>query len=86
MYDGNIFYLTRPIRLCYKPIMDTKNQIWAKIQDTMKLKGFDMLSLAEKAGVTRQTLYNLKNSGSCNLTTLDKIAEALGVGRAYFLS
>ena len=66
--------------------MDSKNHIWAKIQDAMQVKGYDMPTLADKSGVTRQTLYNVKRSGSCSLGTLDRIAEALGVGRAYFLS
>ena len=52
----------------------------------MQVKGYDMPTLADKSGVTRQTLYNVKRSGSCSLGTLDRIAEALGVGRAYFLS
>lgn len=66
--------------------MDTQNHVWAKIQEAMEVRGFNPDALAAKAGVTRQTLYNIKKSGTCNLTTLDKLATALGVGRAYFLA
>ena len=66
--------------------MASKNRIWERIERAMKANQYNMPELAIKSKVTRQTLYNVKKTGTCSLKTLDKIAAALGIDRAYFLS
>lgn len=53
--------------------------------DTTKLsilcirKGWNTMQLAEKAGITRQTLSTVKGRGTCAMGTAGKLAKALGV-------
>lgn len=45
----------------------------------MAIKGFTLVQLAEKSGVSRATLSAVKNGKSCSYDTAVKIAKALGV-------
>ena len=67
--------------------MEDQNLIlWKKIAEAMQAKGMDMPALAEKANLTRQTLYNVKKSGTGNLETIRTIANALEVGLSYLVA
>lgn len=67
--------------------MSTMNnhQIWNQIEELMRAKNIDMPALAEKSGISRQSLYNLKKKGSANTETIKAIAQALGVGPGYLM-
>lgn len=45
----------------------------------MAIKGFTLVQLAEKSGVSRATLSAVKNGKSCSYDTAVKIAKALEV-------
>jgi len=49
----------------------------------MAAQKVNMPQLAEKAKVSRQTLYNLKRKGIGRSETIRAVAEALGVGPGY---
>ena len=42
-------------------------------------KGFDMKTLSEKSGISRQNLSTIKKRGSCRTTTALKLSESLDV-------
>jgi transcriptional regulator with XRE-family HTH domain len=62
-----------------------KNHLWETIDQLMRAKNLTILTLAGKAGVTRQTLYNLRRDGKANTETVRRIAAALGVGPGYLM-
>lgn len=48
--------------------------------EQLRLDGrLSVQALAEKAGVTKQTIYNLEAGKSAQVDTLGKLADALGV-------
>jgi len=50
-----------------------------RLEEVMVEKGISKRKLTKLAGVNRITLYNLLNGKDCRLSTLRKIAKALGV-------
>ena len=58
-----------------------------RIHMTRKRKGFTMTELAEKIGVSKQTLYKYEKGIVTNipLDNIEKIAEVLGVTPAYIM-
>lgn len=61
------------------------HQIWVRIDELMRAKNLDMPTLADKSGLTRQSLYNLKRKGRANTETIRAIAAALDVGAGYLM-
>jgi DNA-binding phage protein len=60
-----------------------EQKIWDKVAELMAAQKVNMPQLAEKAKVSRQTLYNLKRKGIGRSETIRAVAEALGVGPGY---
>jgi len=50
-----------------------------RIREVMKEKGISKMRLSKLAGIDRMTLYRLLSKKDCRLSTLRKIAKALGV-------
>lgn len=59
--------------------MDKNGKIWRNIARYMEIRGETITSLAEKSGVRRQSLHLIKNRGTANTDTLEKIATALKI-------
>lgn len=55
-----------------------------KIKDIAKEKNIAMKDLAERAGLTPQTLSRLMRTGTTNTETLERIADILGVSASVF--
>lgn len=55
-----------------------------KIKQVAKERKISLKELSAQIGITEQGLQNLMNKNSCNLSTLQNIAEALGVSEAIF--
>jgi len=52
----------------------------SKIEKEMKRLGWSVATLAEKAGLSRQTIYDrLKSNTGGNMQTVDDIAKALNM-------
>ena len=51
----------------------------ARLDRLVELDGRDDVSLSEAAGVSRRTVERIRQQGRATVTTLDKIACALGV-------
>lgn len=47
-----------------------------RLEEILKSKGLTKQDLAERMGIKRQTLYNMKNP---TLSNLEKMADAIGV-------
>lgn len=55
-----------------------------KIKQLAILKEMSLSDVAKRVGITEQGLFNLMSKNTCNLSTLQKIAEALDVSEAVF--
>ena len=55
------------------------NQLRARVYVEAGKQGLTITSLAERIGVTRQALHKLLERGKPNMTSLTKIASALGL-------
>lgn len=55
-----------------------------KIKQLAILKEMPLSEIAKRVGITEQGLFNLMSKNTCNLSTLQKIAEALDVSEAVF--
>jgi DNA-binding Xre family transcriptional regulator len=53
--------------------------IYSKINDVLKEKGVGVEELIEKTGLTRMTIYNVRQGRNVTILTALKISEALGV-------
>lgn len=66
-----------------KQIKTEEVKIFESIRIIAILKGRDLKSLMEEAGVERQTYYNSEKKGSIETEKLSKIAKALNVNAPY---
>lgn len=55
-----------------------------KIKTLAKERQITLAQLSREVGITEQGLINLISKNTCNLSTLTKISEALGVSEAVF--
>lgn len=55
-----------------------------KIKQLAKERQFSFAQLAREVGITEQGLINLISKNTCNLSTLTRISEVLGVSEAVF--
>lgn len=55
-----------------------------KIKELSKSQKMTLKELSEKINITEQGLHNIISKNTCNLSTLSKIAEALGVSESVF--
>lgn len=77
--------LTASIFCAYNMPTMENHQIWQRVDELMRAKNLDMPTLADKSGISRQSLYNLKRKGSANTETIKAIASALDVGPGYLM-
>jgi DNA-binding phage protein len=77
--------LTQSILYAYNLGTMDNHQIWQRVDELMRAKNIDMPTLADKSGISRQSLYNLKRKGSANTQTIQAIAAALEVGSGYLM-
>ncbi len=55
-----------------------------RIKQVAKEKNLSLKELSKRVGITEQGLQNMMSKNTCNLSTLQKIAEVLGVSEAVF--
>lgn len=55
-----------------------------KIKELAQQKKMTIAQLAKEVGVTEQSIHNLISKNTCNLSTLTRISEVLGVSEAIF--
>lgn len=55
-----------------------------KIKQIAKERNLSLKELSNEIGITEQGLQNLMSKNTCNLSTLQKIAEALDVSEVVF--
>lgn len=55
-----------------------------KIKQVAREKKISLKELSKQVGITEQGLQNMMKKNTCNLSTLQKIAEALGVSESIF--
>lgn len=53
--------------------------------DLMTRHGMTQAGLADKSGVSRQTINSTLSKGSCSVQTIGKIADAMGVSLAELI-
>ena len=58
---------------------NTNERLGENIRTIRKEKGFTQQYVANQVGVTKQTICKIEKHGSANLTTVERIANALFV-------
>jgi predicted transcriptional regulator len=61
----------------YRELSKLKNAITEEILKAMDEKKPNISKLAKDVGVSRNTIYNIKNGSVPNLTTINKLREIL---------
>jgi len=56
----------------------TENGFRERLQALLDRRGWRQKDLADAMGITQQALYSIISKGNPKMTTIDRIAEALG--------